>query len=158
MLFWMWCVCFLHCLVKKQQNNLIHSYITLWCVLNAVCVLCNARKRNCRPVKNILTTPSGVFWILCVFLALPVSETADQFNTFLHRTLVYFEWWVCSLCCPVKKQQTFVIYFYITLWCVFKCRLRFLHCLVTKQQTSLTYSYITLWCVLNGEFVPCAVR
>ena len=133
MLFWMWCVCFLHCLVKKQQNNLIHSYITLWCVLNAVCVLCNAGKetgdqwktflqhplvcfeyRVCslhcmvkeqQTCATYLTTPSGVFWISCVFLALLGKETAGQFNTFLHHTLVCFEYRLCSLHSLVKKNS-----------------------------------------------------
>jgi hypothetical protein len=79
----------LPCLVKKQQNNVIHSYITLWCVLNAVCVLCNAGK-----------------------------ETGDQWKTFLQHPLVCFEYRVCSLHCMVKKQLTSLTHSYITLWCV----------------------------------------
>jgi hypothetical protein len=47
---------FLQWPVKKHQTSVIDSYITLWCVLNAVCVL-----------------------------ALPGKETAGLDNTFLHH-------------------------------------------------------------------------
>ena len=39
-------VCSLHCLVKEHQTSVIDSYITLWCVLNALCALAMAGKET----------------------------------------------------------------------------------------------------------------
>ena len=36
----------LHCLVKEHQTSVIDSYITLWCVLNALCALAMAGKET----------------------------------------------------------------------------------------------------------------
>ena len=95
-------LCSLQCPAKKQQTSLIHYYITLWCVLKALCVSCTARKGNGRPVWNILSSPSGVFWMscvlkkpsgvfwtLCVFLTLSCNKPG-QVITILHgRFFVY---------------------------------------------------------------------
>ncbi len=95
-------LCSLQCPAKKQHTSVIHYYITLWCVLKALCVSCTARKRNGRPVWNILsspsgvfwmscvlTTPSGVFWTLWVFLTLSVNKPG-QVITILHGRLYVY--------------------------------------------------------------------
>jgi hypothetical protein len=60
--FLMPCVCSLHRLLKEQQTCATHSYNTLWCVFNAV----------------------------CVFLTPPAKGTADPCNTFLQHPLACF--------------------------------------------------------------------
>jgi hypothetical protein len=54
-----------------------------------------------------------------VFFALPVKETAEQCNAFLHHPLVCFECLQCSLHCLLKKLQNSVMHSHIILWCVF---------------------------------------
>ncbi len=98
-----------------------------------------------------------------------LKDTAKQYNTFLHHPLVCFECYLCSLQCPAKKQQTSVIHFYITLWCVLKafvflalrgkemadqCETFFHHLLVCLNVVCFDK---TLGCVLNAVCVPYTV-
>ena len=72
---------------------------------------------------------------------MPSEETADQFDTLLHHSLVCFESLMCLLHCAERKWQTSVKHSFITFWCVLN--------VVCFEKT--------VWCVLNAVCVPYTV-
>jgi hypothetical protein len=102
-------------------------------------------------VQYILTTPSCVLLMPCVFLALPGKENSRPVQHLFTSTYVFlFPFF--SLHCLLKKQHIYATHSYNH--DVFEFCMCSLHCLVKEQQTCATHSYNNLWCVLNTVCVP----
>jgi hypothetical protein len=99
-------------------------------------------------VQYILTTPSCVFLMPCVFLALPGKENSRPVQHVFTSTYVFLLPFF-SLHCLLKKQHIYATHSYNH--DVFEFCMCSLPCLVKEQQPCATHSYNNLWCVL----MPC---
>ncbi len=135
--------------------DLCNTFLQHPCVFNAVCHgMCSLHclLRDSRPVQHILTTPSVVHLMPCVFLALPGKGTADLCNTFfqVQHLLVCFQCRVCSLHCLVKNTRPAQNILTTPSGVFLMPCVCSLHRLLKKQQTRATHSYkYTLWCVFT---------